>query len=329
MMSNHNLASVLEEPSLREALTRIVLYEEERIKYFETSPYFKGLGHTPHWEMMQVPVEWKFVRRLLLAGLVKKFGKKYYILTDRSEVKEGLAEVEQARQLLEEKVELVLDEKEFPEDLFDVIEGYDDLKKFFFMTMAADDPVHSLLIGAPGTAKSIFLMELERLGGRFITAGTATKVGIRDIIYDELPRLLILDEIDKIDSSGDLSSLLTWMESGRIIITKHGLKDEKQGKGWVFAAANTMRGLPPELLDRFQVFHIQPYSTEEFIRVVKGYLTKRMNVPEEHAQYIAEKVQEFSVSVRQAIRLAKLAKTKEEVDDLLEVIKKYGGANRM
>lgn len=328
-MSNRELASVLEDPSLREALQRIVKYEEERIVYYKSDSIFKGMDCTPYWEMLQVPLEWKFVRRLLFAGLVKKFGKKYYILTDRSEVKVGLAEVEQDRQLMEEKVELVLEEKKFPEDLFDVIEGYDDLKKFFFITLAADDPVHVLMIGAPGTAKSVFLMELERLGGRFITAGTATKVGIRDILYDELPRLLLLDEIDKIDSSGDLSSLLTWMESGRIIITKHGLKDEKKGKGLVFAAANTLRGLPPELLDRFQVFHIQPYSTEEFIRVVKGYLTKRMNIPEEHAQYIAEKVQEFSVSVRQAIRLARLAKTKEEVDDLLEVIKKYGGDNRM
>ena len=185
--------------------------------------------------------------------------------------------------------------------------------------------IHECGIVIHNTAKSLFLMEIERLGARFITAGTSTKVGIRDIIYDELPRILIIDEIDKIADPNDLSALLTWMESGRIIITKHGLKDERRGKGWVFAAANTLRKLAPELIDRFEVFHVKPYTKEQFIRVVTGYLTKRKEVPEDLARYIAEKVQEYSVSVREAIRISRVAKTKNEVDRAIEIIRKYRG----
>jgi len=115
------------------------------------------------------------------------------------------------------------------------------------------------------------------------------------------------------------------MESGRIIITKHGLKDERRGKGWVFAACNRLKGLKSELIDRFEVFHIKPYTKEEFMRVVTGYLTKREGVSEALARYIAQRVMEYSVSVRKARDIARMAKTKEDVDELVEIVKKYRG----
>ena len=306
---------------LREALKRIIAYEEKRVEDFNTNPNYYGLDPQPYWELMVVPIEWKHVRKLILGGLVEKFGKKYYLLKDRAAVKDLLLGKDQEKLERDHLVEASL--QALPDDLFDVIEGYEDLKTFFQMTLQSEKPVHCLLLGAPGTAKSVFLMELERIGGKFITAGTATGAGIRDILYEELPKLLLIDEIDKNKSSTELSALLTWMESGRIIITKHGLRDERRGKGWVFAAANTKRGLPEELLDRFQVFHIKPYTKEEFLLVVERYLHKRMKLDPQLAQYIATETQKFSHSIRQAIRLARLAKTPEEVDIALKVVQKY------
>jgi len=173
------------------------------------------------------------------------------------------------------------------------------------------------------SAKTLFLMELERLGGVFITAGTATKVGIRDILWDHLPRILIIDEIDKVRDANELSVLLTWMESGRIIVAKHKLRGEKRGKGWVFGAANDTRRLAPELLDRFQIIRFKPYTREEYVKVVVGYLTKAMGLNEDLAKYIADKTAAYTTSVREAIRLAKLAKTKEDVDKITSITKKY------
>lgn len=311
----------LTEPELRVMLQRIIDYEEAKEEEFKNNPNYYGLDPKPYWELMAVPIEWKHVRKLIFAGLVEKFGKKYYLLKDRAAVKDILLGKDQEKQERDHLVEASL--QSLPDDLFDVIEGYDDLKTFFQMTLQSEKPVHCLLLGAPGTAKSVFLMELERIGGKFITAGTATGVGIRDILYEELPRLLLIDEIDKNKSSTDLSALLTWMESGRIIITKHGLHDERRGKGWVFAAANTKRGLSVELLDRFQVFQINPYTKEEYLLVVERYLHKRMQVDPQLARYIATETQKFSHSIRQAIRLARLAKTTEEVDTALKVVNKY------
>ena len=318
-----NLENLLSDLEVRETLKRIIEYEEKQEQKFKTDPAFRGLDMKPYWELIDIPASWHVVRKLMFAGVVERPAKKWYILKDRESAKKALEEYERKMKERQQKAAEIT--QELPEDLFDVIEGYDDLKEFIKMSLKAEEPVHVLLVGPPGTAKSLFLMEIERLGARFITAGTSTKVGIRDIIYDELPRILIIDEIDKINDPKDLSSLLTWMESGRIVVTKHGLQDERRGKGWVFAAANTLRRLPPELIDRFEVFHIQPYTKEQFIRVVTGYLTKRKGVPEDLARYIAEKVQEYSISVREAIRVSRVAKTKDEVDKVIGIIKKYKG----
>jgi len=317
-----SLESLLTDPEVRETLKRIIKYEEKEEQKFRTDPIYQGLDTKPYWSLMDIPAEWHIVKKLIFAGLVERPSKKWYILKDREYTKKILEEYEEKIKKRQQKA-AELEAQELPEDLFDVIEGYDELKEFIKMSLKAEEPVHVLLVGAPGTAKSLFLMEIERLGARFITAGTSTKVGIRDIIYDELPRILIIDEIDKIADPKDLSSLLTWMETGRIVITKHGLRDERRGKGWVFAAANTLKRLPPELIDRFQVFHIKPYTKEQFIRVVTGYLTKRKEVPEDLARYIAEKVQEYSVSVREAIRISRIAKTKDEVDKVISIVRKY------
>jgi len=323
-----SLESLLSDPEVRETLKRIIQYEEKQEKLFREDPIYEGLRDAkPYWDLMSIPAEWHIVKKLMFAGIVKRAAKKWYILENREAVKKAIEEYEAQIEERQKKA-AELTEVELPSDLFDVIEGYDDLKEFIKMSLRAEEPVHVLLVGPPGTAKSLFLMEIERLGARFITAGTSTKVGIRDIIYDELPRILIIDEIDKIADPKDLSTILTWMESGRIIITKHGLRDERKGKGWVFAACNRLRGLPPELIDRFQVFHIEPYTKEQFIRVVTGYLTKRKRVPEDLARYIAEKVQEYSVSVREAIRISRIARTKDEVDKVIRIIKRYRGGNK-
>jgi len=303
------------DPMFVEILKRMVEKEEENI----------SKGWSPSWEWHDIGVAPYVLRKLVLDGIIRVAYKSRthtcYELVDRQKAKEFIQTYEQMkRQQIAPKEEA----EEIPEDLFDVIEGYDDIKKFIKLSLMADEPVHVLLVGPPGTGKSLFLMELERLpGSKFITAGTATRVGIRDIIFEELPRILIIDELDKINDPKDLSALLTWMESGRIIITKHRVRAERRGKGWVFAACNRTDNLPWELLDRFQVFRLKPYTKEQFIRVVTGYLTKRKKVNPELARYIAERVSEYTVSVREAIRMARLAKTKKEVDELIEIVRRY------
>ncbi|MGQ9720395.1 MAG: hypothetical protein ACUVXA_03640 [Candidatus Jordarchaeum sp.] len=50
---------------------------------------------------------------------------------------------------------------------------------------------------------------------------------------------------------------------------------------------------------------------------------KRKKVEKSLATYIAEKCCEYTTSVREAIRIARLSKTKKEVDKNIETIMKY------
>ena len=312
-----------EDSKLVTALQAIAKYEDRETQRMKKDPVFKGLRTTPYWIWSDIPVEPSTINKLVLAGLVRRLGRRHCYLKDRKAVEAKLkslllAGLKKPKVKVESRKSLAI-----PKDLFDVIEGFEDLKDFIKIVLAADHPVHVLLEGPPGTAKSLMLMELERIGATFVTAGTATQVGIRDLLFDELPRILVIDELEKINNTKDLSTLLTWMESGRVIITKHNQHEERNGEGIVFAACNSSAKFPPELMDRFQVFKLKPYTDEQFIRVVTGYLTKRKKVKKVLAEYIANRVNEMSISVREAIRLSTLAKSTKDVDRILAITRRY------
>ncbi|MEM3869214.1 MAG: AAA family ATPase [Candidatus Jordarchaeales archaeon] len=276
------------------------------------------------WDWKDVGVHWRIVEKLLIAGIVRAFGgrRKSYLLVDREGIMKEIEEYESIQQVDESVTEKV--ESGVPPDVFDVIEGYDDLKSFMLKIVTLDEPFHVLLVGPPGTAKTLFLMEIERLPNtKFITAGTSSKVGIRDMLIEEKPRILLIDELEKIDDPKDLSVLLTLMESQRIIVTKHKTHAVEKFPCSVIAACNRIDKLPRELLDRFQVFHLKEYTKDEFLKITTNYLAKRRGMDAELARYIAEKVSEYSKSVREAIRTSKVAKTKEDVDRMINLFKKY------
>lgn len=216
------------------------------------------------------------------------------------------------------------EEIELPDDLFSIIEGYEDIKDIFIKSLKAPLPVHILLVGKPGTAKTVFLIEIERLGARFILGGTSTKVGIRDILLEEAPRILIIDEINEVNAGKELTALLSWMESQRVIVAKSGDCREKKGKGWVFGACNSLKNISDALLSRFLHFHFDEYSEEEYIKVCVAVLTKREGTEEELAGYIAVKLAlQGYRDVRDAIKVARLSSTKVEVDKIIETMVKY------
>jgi len=314
------LKGLLQDPEIRECLKAIIKYEEREEARRRSDPIYKDLDTTPYWELLDIPVEWKHVRKLIYAGIVRKVAKRWYILTDREKAKEMLETYE----ALTSGEEVPTEVGEVPEDLFDVIEGFDDLKWWFKKTLEADKPVHTLLVGPPGVAKSLFLLELSRVpGGMFVTAGTSSKVGLRDILVERRPRLLLVDEIEKITSPLDLSVLLTMMESQKVVVAIHKRYEEVQVKCSVVAAANTLKRLPIELIDRFQVFHIKPYTPEQAKRILVRYLVEREGVKPDLAKYIAEKVTRYTTSVREGIRLARICETKEDVDRVLSILRKY------
>jgi len=218
-----------------------------------------------------------------------------------------------------------------PEDLFSVIYDHDDIKTIFQMSLRSDTPVHVLLIGKPACAKSLFLSELARLpGSLYALGGTSTKAGIRDIIASGV-RYLIIDELDKIDNAGDLSALLEWMESGTLSILQARKYILVQHPGWVFSACNRTDKIPEELLSRFVKMYIPEYTDEELKGVIKKILTEREKKTEEEAEIIADIVIGYlgSKDPRDAIKIARLSKSKDDIETVARIMKKYSEASVM
>ncbi len=315
-MNEFEIAEFLREhPKYVEVLKLAVEHEERHAN----DEHYLG------WDWSDVRAYPATINKLIIKGIVRKSYNSAnftnYKLVDLEAAKKALSILESQRS---KPVSIEKEEQEIPPDIFDVVEGYDDLKEFILASLNAEEPVHILLVGPPGTAKSLLLSEIERLeGARYVSMGTATKVGLRDIIFEETPRYIIIDDLDKLSDKRDIAALLEWMQFNRITVVMHGFRETRRGKGWVFASANRLKGIYPELIDRFQVFHIKPYKPEEFHRVVTNYLHKRKKVPIELAEYIATKVGEYTVSVREAVRIARIAKTKEMVDKFVEIAKKY------
>lgn len=213
---------------------------------------------------------------------------------------------------------------ELPDDLFEPIEGYSDVKALVRQTIQSEKPVHLLFTGVPSSAKTMFLLELTRLGAPYILGSQSTKSGIADVLFDLEPQILLVDEIDRIGTK-DITILLSLTETGIVSETKHGKHRETKLKTRVFAASNTLK-MSPELISRFLVLRFNPYNRDEFLTVTVNVLKKRENIGEDLASYIAERVWQLPHGFgdpRQAVRIARLANTKEKVDKLLQVLLKY------
>ena len=301
-----------------ELIERIVLFESDK------SGEFNRLEIRMAWDYSDVRANPQTLYKLWINKFLEMpFGKSgstnNYCLTDLDKTKEILAEY-----LKHQEVSTRTEsEAETPTDLFDIITGYDDIKEIIILSLESNEPVHIMLIGPPASAKSLFLMELERLPDtRFALGGSSSRVGIRELLY-ETPKILIIDEIDKINDSKDLSSLLSWTEGGRVVTSIHNKYVDIKGKGWVFAAGNSDKRLPPEFKSRFLIFHLKEYSKKDYENIVYNLLVNREGVEPELAIYIAKKTSALSKDVRDAIKIARLSKSKEMVTKLLITMEKY------
>jgi Holliday junction DNA helicase RuvB len=236
--------------------------------------------------------------------------------------------IEQVEQMIREgEVEAEYGPVEIPQDLFSIIVGHDDVKEVINRSLQSENPVHILLHGSIASAKTMFLEELARLPkSRFVVGSSLTKAGLIEVLFEDKPRFLIIDELDKIDTEDNLAALLSLMERGIVTETKYRRHRSLTLKTTVFASANRVERIPPELLSRFLKLYFRDYTPQEFIEVTVDVLTKREKVSPQVAFHIGEKVLKElgSKDVRDCVKISRLLKQKtiEEVDGLVELLKK-------
>lgn len=299
---------------------------EEIIHWEETNPPDPVTDSTYWgWEWYHVRGSWqtlnKLVRHRILDVVYKTNKAIVYKASNREGLKKALADYR--RTILQEQVP-----KQVPPDLFDIIIGHEDKKEIIKRIL---DPsvkhLHALLLGVVATAKTMIMEELSRLPGSKLVIGSYTsRVGLFEVLYNERPDYLLIDEIDKIEDAKDLAILLSLMQTGYISETKHNRDRTARLPTKVFASANNLKGLPHELLSRFILLRFPEYTDDEFTDVVVNILKTREGLTESLALYISQKcLYELSTrDVRDAIKIARLLKekSKSEVDYLVQILKK-------
>ena len=209
-------------------------------------------------------------------------------------------------------------------DLFDNIIGYDDIKKLFFLSFESQRPIHILLVGPPASAKTLFMLGCMKLERSYFTLGThSTKSGMLDYLFEKRPRYLIIDEIEHM-SIRDQTVLLSLMETGIIAETKHMKTRNTQVKTWVFATTNETNHMLTPLLSRFLVLHFKQYKFENFLDISIHMLGQEgiaKDIANEAATQVWHNMR--SKDIRDCIKIAHLAKTKDDVIWIVETLLRY------
>src|SRR4249919_750315 len=213
---------------------------------------------------------------------------------------------------------------------FEEIVGHDDIKQIFAKAIHSKRPVHILLRGLPGSAKTMFLREIMRHSKAcyFVVGSNTTKAGLVNQLFERRPKFLLIDELEKM-SMTDQTSLLHLMETGIISETKINKTRQMELTSWVFATANSSKKIIQPLLSRFAVLGMPEYTFEEFTEIAVTRLTKE-DVNETIARVIAQKVwnELGSKDIRDVINVARLASKEKEIPLVIKMLnnrRRFGG----
>ncbi len=282
----------------RDALLNILEYEQTH----DLSEFILG------WNWSDVSVSPATLNNLILNGLVQeKFRSNSYrglLLTELGrEEAEKMAQAVEVHERCQDKT------VEVPLDIFEDIIGHDDIKELLKAVLRAQEPVHVLLAGPPALAKSLFLWGVERVFGEqalWLMGSATSKAGLWDLVAEREPQVLLIDELDKMNTA-DTVALLSLMEGGRLMRAKKGRGLDITVSVKIVAATNRVTKLSPELKSRFAIKILKPYDVQQYRKVVEGVLVRRENVNAAIAEEIAEKLEGKTQDVRDAVRVARLS----------------------
>lgn len=207
---------------------------------------------------------------------------------------------------------------------FKEIIGHYEIKEILNKAIVSKNPVHILLVGRPGSAKTMFLLEINRLfkSSIFVVGSNTTKAGLTNQLFDHRPKYVLVDELEKMSYS-DQNSLLHLMENGIVSETKVNKTREMFLRSSVFANANSCTKIIEPLLSRFLVVKIPDYSFEEFMNIAVFQL-KKENMDRITAIAISHTVwQELeNRDIRDVIKIGRLANNIQEAELIIRILKR-------
>jgi MoxR-like ATPase len=216
--------------------------------------------------------------------------------------------------------------------IFDSVVGYEGVKRTFLRSLNSKEPVHILLAGPPGQAKTLFLKSiLETFGEKkafFTVGGNASKSGLIDVLFEMRPKYLLVDEIEHLRPEYQ-TMLLSLMETGILTQTIHKKVRQTRLKTWVFATSNGTKRLSEPLLSRFRVMHVNEYDFAQFYEIS----TKKL-LDEGLSEYAADEITKSvweqlpNPNIRNCVQIGRLVKDEPNIEmaiaDEIQNFKQYG-----
>jgi len=216
--------------------------------------------------------------------------------------------------------------------MFDQIIGYDGIKRTFARSLDSKEPVHILLVGPPGQAKTLFLKSiLETFGEKktyFTVGGNASKSGLIDVLFDMQPKYLLVDEIEHLKPEYQ-TMLLSLIETGILTQTMHSKVRQIQLKTWVFATSNGTKKLSEPLLSRFRVMYLNEYDFSQFYEIaVKKLVAEGLDKKAADEITISVWEQLPNPNIRNCIQIGRLVRNEPDIEmaivDEVQNFKEYG-----
>jgi replication-associated recombination protein RarA len=153
---------------------------------------------------------------------------------------------------------------------FGNIEGYDDIKDIVRRAFSSEENYNLLLCGPPASAKTLFLLGILEYRNGVYFDGSNTTNRILDVLEEERPKIICIDELDKMPRQFQ-NQLLNFMESGRVKVDQQKKQYDFVIKGAkVFATSNDIGRLSKPLQSRFRKLFLPRYSEAQFLDVSKS-----------------------------------------------------------
>jgi len=313
-------------PEYEDDLRKIYEYEKETPEDLTENG---GLGWTYH----RVGVSPQRLKKMMLGGILELTysSRKYtqYQIKDRKMVEDHFLHKNEVARIHSEDYDAISERAEkIYEDLNEKIVGNNHVKKVIYKFIRSPKKAHLLFSGPPASGKSligeIISKHIPEPMCVFISATDLSAAGLYNILENSMPKILIIDEIDKIKNKGDLDTLHNLMWEGKIRRVKGDyITDWIELNTKVIGIANDLSRLRQSILSRFLKFEMNEPSKDEFIKIcVKSILNDNPDIDEKLAEYVSEKTYNATRDVRTAVMVANLfPETKEEVDEILNNIK--------
>jgi hypothetical protein len=93
---------------------------------------------------------------------------------------------------------------------FENIQGYDDLKDIVRRALDAEDNYNLLFIGPPASAKTLFLLGIIEYKKGVYFDGSNTTNRILDVLEEKRPKIICIDELDKMPKQFQTSCSTSW-----------------------------------------------------------------------------------------------------------------------